>query len=418
MYICSKFVLGIMKFTPSEIRRLAKIAKRITGEYLQKKVAVLFSDKTFVKNAFQTSYPKNALIVYLAEPFKLKKINKRHTNLTECYTAGKVLSELGYNVDAIDRLNKSFSDWGKYDLIYGTFLPVEAMDVPIRIMYAPGAATPFVLQETVKKARGLINEKGNCFLSSMRMAAAVLNPYGFISSLVCDGVIALGNAFVKKYHMQTDPDHPERFYNLPCFYFPCQPLDLDKKDFEKARKHILWFGSMGLMHKGLDICMDIALAHPEITLHICGALKRETEFWHYYNPLINKATNIIDHGFVNIESPEFSAILEQCAFVVHPSISEGGSPSLLNVVGNGGLIPIYSESCGVDFAEIGYEIKGSPQKADFEKVILECARMDGECLRKMSKTALAHVRENYTLEQYHAHLKAIIEDIIQRKQGC
>lgn len=407
-----------MRFTPAEIRRLAKIAKRIIGARIQQKVAVLFSDKTHVENAFQTSYPKKALIVYLAEPFKLKNINKRHTNLTECYTAGKVLSELGYNVDAIDRLNKSFSDWEKYDLIYGTLVPAEAMGThAIKIIYSPGAAVSFVLQETTKKVNALLKEKGNCFLSSMRMESAVLNPRSFIPFLSCDGVIVLGNAFVKKYQMQTDPEHPERFYNLPCFYFPCPPIDLDKKDFEKAKRHILWFGSMGLMHKGLDICLDIALAHPEITLHICGALKRETEFWHYYNPLIDKATNIINHGFVDIGSPEFAAILEQCAFVVHPSISEGGSPALLNVVGNGGLIPIYSESCGVDFAEIGYEIKGSPQKADFERVILEAFRMDGESLRKMSQTALSHVRENYTLEKYHARLKAIIVDILQRKQG-
>lgn len=418
MYICSKFVLVFMRYTPSEIRRLSKIAKRMTGAYLQKKVSVLFSDKTYVRNVFQTSYPKNALIVYLPDAFKSKKLHKRHTNLTECYTAGKVLSELGYNVDAIDRLNKSFSDWGKYDLIYGTAVPVDATDVPVKIMYAPGASGPFVLQETIKKVKGLIDEKGKGFFSSMRMAAAVLSPYGFISSLVCDGVIVLGNGFVKKHHVQTDPDHPERFYNLPCFYFPATPPDLDKKDFEKAKSHILWFGSMSLMHKGLDICMDIALAHPEISLHICGALKRESDFWHYYNPLIKQATNIIDHGFVNIDSPEFTSILEQCAFVVSPSISEGGAAALLNVVGNGGLIPIYSENCGLDFAEIGYEIKGSPQKADFERVILESSRMEGECLRKMSKIALSHVRQNYTLEQYHSRLKAIIEDILRRKQGC
>ena len=45
--------------------------------------------------------------------------------------------------------------------------------------------------------------------------------------------------------------------------------------------------------------------------------------------------------------------MSECAFVVHPSISEGGSPSVLNVVANGGLIPVCSKACGVDLPEDG-----------------------------------------------------------------
>ena len=61
------------------------------------------------------------------------------------------------------------------------------------------------------------------------------------------------------------------------------------KDFALCRRNILWFGSAGLLHKGLDIAVDFVLSHPEFTLHICGSSSGEKDFLDYYMPKIKNS---------------------------------------------------------------------------------------------------------------------------------
>ena len=204
----------------------------------------------------------------------------------------------------------------------------------------------------------------------------------------------------------------ERYALLPAFYFDCQKPDIAHKDWSKVRHSICWFGSLGLIHKGLDICIDFALAHPEITLHICGASVREKEFWNYYGPKIKDKTNIINHGFINIESDEFVSIMSECAFVVHPSISEGGSPSVLNVVANGGLIPICSKSCGLDLPEDGSVVIDEVTYDAFEGAILDAMKWSEEELKTKATSACQYVREHYTLDNYRANMSKILHNCV------
>ena len=199
---------------------------------------------------------------------------------------------------------------------------------------------------------------------------------------------------------------------LPAFYFDCQKPDLAHKDWGKVRHSICWFGSLGLIHKGLDICIDFALAHPEITLHICGASVREKEFWNYYGPKIKGKTNIINHGFINIESEEFVSIMSESAFVVHPSISEGGAASVLNVVANAGLIPICSKSCGLDLPKDGSVVIDEVTYDAFEGAILDAMKWSEEELKTKATSACQYVREHYTLDNYRANMSKILHNCV------
>ena len=48
---------------------------------------------------------------------------------------------------------------------------------------------------------------------------------------------------------------------------------------------------------------------------------------------------------------KFEEILLSCSFAIFPSCSEGGCPSTLTVIGNGGLIPIITKETTI---ETGY----------------------------------------------------------------
>jgi hypothetical protein len=168
---------------------------------------------------------------------------------------------------------------------------------------------------------------------------------------------------------------------------------------------------MGLLHKGLDLLLDIFATRPDIYLHICGASENEKDFFSYYRSLLLKSPNIINHGFVNIKSEEFKDIMNRCAFVISPSVSEGGSPAILNTIASGGLIPIITESSGLDIADFGVIIE-KPELAAVNIAINKALFLDNNELRKMSVSAQDNIRTDYTYDKYKFNLRNLIKNII------
>ena len=118
------------------------------------------------------------------------------------------------------------------------------------------------------------------------------------------------------------------------------------------------------------------------------------------------------HGFVDIESDAFADVLSQCGILLNPSISEGGAVSVLNVLGNGALMPVYSTGTGLDLSAVGVEV-ATVSYAAFRHALLEVDKMPVEDIEKRAWKAHTLVKEHYTLENYEKgmfeHLKEIIE---------
>lgn len=395
-----------------EIKRILPIIIRLTKNKLREFNNRLLSDNTYKHNVFHKSYTKKALLYYLPNAFNRKGIPKFHANLTESYTIGEAFDQLGYIVDCITAGSSKKINYEQYDVILATGMPIHEIlrqkKRPKLIFYAPGAHPFYSLDATAKKNLSVYEQKGVWLTKSSRYIDP--NAMGVYLSLFTDHVIILGNEWSLKQYTKWDSQRPSHYSVLKAFYFDCHQPNFDNKDYKTSCSHILWFGSMGLIHKGLDIALDIAIKHPEITLHICGAPKREKDFWNYYSPLIKDCKNIVDHGFVNIESDQFVEIMNQCSFLIMPSISEGCSTSILNVVANGGLIPIYSSICGVDLQPIGISIPSITYDA-FEAAVLDAIRIQPDEIKKQSIQICELVRNNYTLEQYRNNLKEIISKI-------
>jgi glycosyltransferase involved in cell wall biosynthesis len=223
----------------------------------------------------------------------------------------------------------------------------------------------------------------------------------------------LGDEFVFS-HFTAEDRLNDKYHWLPGFYFPTVNTCI-KKDFEECRKSILWFGSSGMVHKGLDIAIDFAMEHPEYTLHICGGSRQETDFWNYYNPKLKACDNIHNHGFVDIESEEYAHILSQCGILLNPSISEGGAVSVLNVLGNGSLLPVYSEATGIALSEVGICVPNVTYK-EFEMALLNLATISDVEFEQKALAAHRLVKDNYTIEQYEKRMYLHLKDIIEKKQ--
>ena len=400
----------------AEFRRKLPIGIRLLKERLRMAINSLFQEKKFKRNVFHTDFKKYALLVTDPTIFKKKQHKKYHTISTEVYTIGSVLRNLGYNVDCTTDGNNSVK-LAKYDVIGPSLSMFERIwkenISATTIRYSPGSHPLFCYRVTANKMMQVREAKQSWMPSSTRYLNNDIRTY--YADMLADHIIVLGNEFILSKYLEEDP-RPERYHRLNAFYFDCHKPDLDAKDFDNTRTHICWFGSLGLIHKGLDIAIDIALNHPEITLHICGATKREKEFWKYYAPLIKDRPNIIDHGFLLVDSEEFVEVMNQCAWLINPSISEGMSTAVLNVCANAGLVPIYTKATGIDLQEYGIELDDA-EYGLFETAVLNAIKTDPEELRKKSKAVCEHVRQNYTYEQYQNNLLEIIKHCLSSKNN-
>ena len=118
------------------------------------------------------------------------------------------------------------------------------------------------------------------------------------------------------------------------------------------------------------------------------------------------------HGFVDIESKEFADLLAQCGILLNPSLSESGAVAVLNVLGNGALMPVYSKGTGLDLADTGIEVSEVTYES-FRKALLAVAELPTEAIGQKAWAAHRLVKERYTLENYretmYRHLKEIIK---------
>ena len=403
-----------MRISLSEISRLLPIAKRRVASTMIAWLQKLLLSEQYKKDVFKKGYTRRVLMCHLPEAFSRKELPKYHSNFTECYTIAKCFDKLGYSVDCVSR-TKTGIDYSQYDIVFGingnAFMGVFSADEkikPLKIFYSVGAETLFNYRVTTLRNRDFHDRHGFWLLYSNRYMPGDVRTY--YETSLSDAVICLGDEFVFN-HFVAEDKQSEKYRWLPAFYFPTVEAPI-KKNFSLCRKSILWFGSSGMVHKGLDIAIDFAIEHPEYTLHICGGSRQETDFWNYYMPKIKANKNIHLHGFVDIESDKYAQILSQCGILLNPSISEGCAVSVLNVLGNSALLPVYSKATGVDLSNVGISVANVTYK-EFEKALLELEAMPDKEFEQKAQDAHSLVKENYTLEKYEeqmlCHLKEIIE---------
>lgn len=170
-----------------------------------------------------------------------------------------------------------------------------------------------------------------------------------------------------------------------------------------------------MLHKGLDIAIDFVVAHPEFTLHICGGSRQESAFREYYMPIIKANGNIVMHGFVDIESQEFAHILSQCGVLLNPSVSEGGAVAVLNVLGNGALLPVCSRATGIDIDGYGTVVDEMTYDA-FEQAMLDVDKLPLKEFEQRAWEAYKDISVNYTVEKYEENMYNLLKGIIDGKR--
>ena len=371
-----------------------------------KKIILSYLNKS-IQNFYKTSYRQTALLSYIVMPFKKSSLS--HTNYYEVQSWAKILSELGYNVDIIHYESSKKIDLSKYDLICG-FGDVfqryfEGRDYKAKtIYYGAGMHVCHQNYASLSRVKNVYKKKGVWLGKSARF---VEKTWTHQTTLV-DGIIALGNNVCAESY--------QRYYDgivlsLPAPFYKTQDANLILKNkANTSNRNFLWFGSSGLIHKGLDLLLDYFLTNQDLTLHICGPIMNEEDFVKVYQKELFETKNIINHGFVNIQGNEFSEILKLCSFIIYPSCSEGGSPSVLTAIGNGGLIPILTKETTIS---TGFEIIiQTLDDAGIANAVKKAMQLNEDEVLDLSKKNLEYVLRYHSQDHYKSQLKVSIENIL------
>ncbi|MCL2380197.1 MAG: glycosyltransferase [Treponema sp.] len=298
-------------------------------------------------------------------------------------------------------------DYNGYSIVYGFGYPLEkafysdSAEKVKKVYYSTGCSPFYSNKGTALKILKYQKEKGEIIPSSGRL----LYHFWTLQIVMPDLNVTLGNQFTVNTYLEINPGL--NIKSLPVFYYDVYDICLSQKNFKDAQRHFLWFGSSGLLHKGLDVLIDIFSERNDIFLHICGASKGEKKFFHHYQPIIDSSNNIVDHGFIDIDSKKFEQLMDLCAFVLHPSVSEGGAAATVNVMANGGLIPIVSVSTGLDIEEYGYVFEEINKSIIINK-IEEVLKLEEDDLRAKSLRIKSNIRLVYSHQNYKSNLQKIL----------
>lgn len=290
---------------------------------------------------------KWALLSYLPSAINLRDGSPRmlgHSNIWECREVARILSELGYNVEAIHCSDTATIPIRKYDLVIDVARNVQ------RLAPFQKRSTKYMLLLTGSHHLWSIQEELRRVLAFERTHDVYYVPrYGDLPLYALDKSLRIADAAMLIGNDVTLKTYPEearkKIVKIPV---TASVIDFEKKYTRRTNEFLYYAGPRNVV-KGLDLCLDLFLARPEWKLHVVGGQEREMDFMRGY-PTIDKAKNIVFHGFMKPSSSQFLHLLDRCDAFLAPSCSDGTATAVLTTL-SAGLYPILSAHTGVDLPE-------------------------------------------------------------------
>lgn len=372
--------------------------------YTRQRYRMLF--KGFIENLYAGHHGKSVLVSYVTKPFTHKQLGG-HTNIAESHAITRLFDRLGYNIDVVDYFSDTPLRYKKYGMIFGFGAPfersLEMAGRPLRVFYGTTCEASFNNNAELRRIRDIWERKG-LWLKPRRL----LEQNWSRSTALADALIIFGNSHTA----DTYVHHPgQQVFSFDATALMPRPANTAGKNMESSRNAFLWFGSTtGGVQKGLDLCLECFAANPEVTLHLCGCI--EDEITRAYSDELSRP-NIVVHGFVDVRSPVFGEIVENCAFAILPTCTEGQSTSLLTVMGQG-LIPITTVAAGIDIEGLGFLVE-ELTVAGVSRAVEKARQIPSPELELMARKNVERILSRHTLEKFEHNLEGILRQLIRQR---
>jgi glycosyltransferase involved in cell wall biosynthesis len=216
-----------------------------------------------------------------------------------------------------------------------------------------------------------------------------------------------GNDFTK----ETYGPYGSKACHLPMSV-TTEPSPVRDRNYSSAKKKFLWLNSHGALLKGMDIVIDAFALMPDLELHICSNLERDSEFIASVSSQLSAAPNIKMEGWVDINSSAFNNLVAECGWIINTSFSEGGGGSTLNCMAKG-LIPVASRSASITLpGNTGFYIEDN-NASSLVALLKTISVLPDDVLKEMSFNAYNFIAANHTLENFKKKYKEFLIRILQ-----
>ncbi len=387
-----------MRGLPHELEpaRLAAEARRLRKKYLRKLRRV---DRKVVRLQ-PTGNPRGrALLSYIVDPLldPEREIEHSHTHYWESMTMARILVEQGWAVDAISWTNLGFQPSCDYDLVIDVRLNLERLaplvgPACVKLLHSDTAHWSVHNAAQEARYRALEERRGVSLLRHKQLPENRAIEHADLCTY-------LGNDFTRATYA---------FAGKPMFRIPVSvPFQYpwaDDKDFEAVRRRFLWFGSGGLVHKGLDLVLEAFAGLDGFELIVAGPIQHERDFERTYAGELYRTPNIRTLGWVDTHPDHFPALAAQCLGLVYPSCSEGGGSSALTCM-HAGLVPLITPQTSVDLTPERGVLLREASIEGIREAVRELSSRPVTQSRELARAAWEWSRAHHTRERWAEHYR-------------
>ncbi len=354
----------------------------------------------------ERSYRKRALLVYLPRAFVLDDDDPAfalHTNLHSCQTMAAILDEFGYVVDVANRRDERFRPRPDYDLVIG-----EKFDWG-RNRFRPDTLHAFLatsMDHAVHNANVRRRHAEHLARGRAPVVQRRVYPEYLPAVWSAHALIGIGNDFTVGTWKQGFAGPTFGFNNVRLRQ---GAVSSAPRDLATAGRHFLFHASGSQMQKGLGLLLEIFPRHPQLHLWVCSGFEGEADFCAAYRQELFETPNIHPLGWTSAASPQFASLLRTCAFVIHPSCSEGQAGSVVHPM-HSGLIPLVTRETGLDTDDFGITF-ARDAIGEIEGVVLDMARRPPSWLEEHAERTRRAASERFSEEAFARRWRSILSEI-------
>lgn len=349
----------------------------------------------------------HVLLAYIVEPFLLEGEavpSQAHTHHTESLLIAEAFLGLGYNVDVIDYRNGAFQPPKSYTFFVSarTFFVEIAARLNADCIKIAHLDTAHFLFNNASAYRRLLELQQRRGVTTQSLRVIEHN----FAVEHADYLTMLGNGFTESTY---------KYAGKPIFPLPVPTPNVYparyEKDYRRYRKHFLWLGSGGVVHKGLDLVLEVFSELPDYHLTVCGPLDDpgEREFRQAFHRELYETANIKTIGWVDVSSQQFEDITSRCCGLVYPSCSEGQAGSVITCL-QASLIPVISYQSGVDVDDFGIILNRCSHE-EIRAAVTGLSALPVDELEAMSRKAFDYARNRHSRENYLQEFRKVITAI-------
>lgn len=354
----------------------------------------------------EQEYRKRALLIYIVQPFlhtEKDPVFLKHQNLRQCKQICRILDEFGYVVDVIDIGDTSSKMDYEYDLVISHRVNFNQGGVPYlsarRKVYLASGMQHSVSNTNLRRRLELLRERRPCSLKQLHF---VDEDVSYVREAMAIAGFGNENTVGTWRDVFRGPIYQFNNYGFPDTRFV-------ERDFAIARKNFLFFGGAKQLLKGLDLLLEIFPRYPDLHLYVCSSVHWERDFCQCYWRELYKTPNIHLVGRVQVNSTKFYELVRKCAFVIHPSCSEGQPGSVVQSM-HTGLIPIVTRESGIDTKDFGITLANDSLE-EIASTVRMVSESTNDWLKDRSTRTHQKAQSDYSEERFIMRWREIVREI-------